>query len=68
MLKNPTKNSDDIVRSMRRNAISVFISVEEEVAEEISKCLCHGADKIETLESELNKLKSELNRLGVAYE
>jgi len=68
MLKNPIKNSDDIVRSMRRNAISVFIAVEENVADDISRCLCQGADKIENLESELNRLRSELDRLGISYE
>lgn len=68
MLKTSIKNSDDIVRSMRRNAISVFIAVDEDVADDISRCLCQGADKIESLQSELNRLRSELNRLGMPYE
>lgn len=68
MLKTPIKSSDDIVRSMRRNAVSVFIAVEEDVADDISRCLCQGADKIENLQSELDRLKSELDRLGISYE
>jgi len=68
MLKNKNKSSDEMIRSMRRSAICIFISVEEDVASDISRCLCQAADRMEMLEAELERLRSEFERRGIPYE
>lgn len=52
----------EFVRSMRRKAIYVHIAVEENVAEDISKCLNQGASYIESLESQIRELKESLDQ------
>jgi hypothetical protein len=57
MIKKENKTSEEITRSMRRNAVSIFIEVDEGIAQRISKCLCDGANRIEELESEIAEIK-----------